>query len=111
MEFVGTSLEDIRKFPAAARREAGFQLHFVQAGQEPADWKPMKTVGPGAIELRIHKRGEWRIIYVARFSGRIYVLHAFAKKTRKTERSDIALARQRYIEVQEREKARQAGRK
>lgn len=107
LEFIGSSQEDIRNFPAEARRDAGFQLHFVQMGQNPSDWKSMKTIGAGAVEIRIHKEGEWRIIYVAKFQGKVCVLHAFEKKTQKTRQSDIALARQRYKEVENREKAKQ----
>ena len=33
--------------------------------------------------------------YVARFADAVYVLHAFKKKTAKTARADVALARQR----------------
>lgn len=105
LEFIGSCLEDIKSFPAEARRDAGFQLNFVQMGQEPSDWKPMKAVGTGAMEIRIHREGEWRVIYVAKFQGKVCVLHAFEKKTRKTRQSDIALAKQRYKEVENREKA------
>lgn len=45
--FAGSALNDLRAFPISARREAGFQLDRVQAGNEPDDWKPMTTVGPG----------------------------------------------------------------
>jgi phage-related protein len=110
LEFIGSCLEDIKNFPAEARRDAGFQLNFVQMGQEPSDWKPMKAVGTGAVEIRIHKEGEWRVIHVAKFQGKVCVLHAFEKKTRKTRQSDIALAKQRYKEVESREKAKQKGR-
>lgn len=58
LEFIGSSKDDLRSFPEEARRDAGFQLHFVQAGPETADWKPMTSIGPGVIELRIHKQGE-----------------------------------------------------
>ncbi len=81
LEFIGTSQHDLKSFPAEARKDAGFQLHYVQMGQEPSDWKPIKTVGAGALELRIHREGEWRIIYVAKFLTTICVLHAFEKKT------------------------------
>ena len=111
LEFLGSSQEEIRKFPAETRRDDGFQLHFVQMGQEPSDWKSMKTVGSGAMEIRIHKEGEWRIIYVARFRSKVYVLHAFEKKTGKTRQSDLNLARQRYKEVEHREKAQQKTRR
>ena len=47
LEFVGSSLDDLREFPAEARRAAGFELGFVQRGLAPSDWKPMKGVGAG----------------------------------------------------------------
>ena len=47
LEFVGASREDLRSFPAEARRAAGFELSFVQQGLTPTDWKPMKEVGSG----------------------------------------------------------------
>lgn len=70
----------------------------------------MKTIGPGAVEIRIHQEGEWRVIYVAKFQDKVCVLHAFEKKTQKTRQSDVALARQRYKEVENREKAKQKSR-
>jgi len=42
LEFVGSSLDDLREFPAEARRAAGFELGFVQRGLDPSDWKPLK---------------------------------------------------------------------
>ena len=50
--FLGDSLSQIRDFPLYARSEAGFQLREVQKGNDPADWKPLKTVGPGVREIR-----------------------------------------------------------
>ena len=35
-------------------------------------------------------------MYVAKFAEAIYVLHAFEKKTQRTRREDIELARRRY---------------
>ena len=60
----------------------------------------MKAIGAGAIEIRIHKEGEWRVVYVAKFEKAVYVLHAFEKKTRKTRQADIELAKQRYKEIE-----------
>ena len=94
--FVGSSLEDLKEFPAEARRAAGFELGFVQRGLNPSDWKSMKEVGAGVREIRIHVLGEWRVLYVAKIAEAIYVLHAFRKKTQKTKREDIELARIRY---------------
>lgn len=59
----------------------------------------MKEVGLGVREIRIHVLGEWRVLYVARFAGAIYVLHAFQKKTQKTDRKDVEIARRRYKQI------------
>jgi len=94
--WLGDSLQRVREFAADARRVAGHQLEVVQAGRQPADWKPMPSVGIGASELRVRTGDGYRVIYVAKFSEAIYVLHAFQKKTRKTARADIELARRRF---------------
>jgi phage-related protein len=101
LKFVGSSIDDLRDFPAEARRQAGFELYAIQRGDEPSDWRPMREVGPGVREIRIHVLGEWRVLYVARFADAVYVLHAFQKKTQKTSRQDIDLARRRYTQVEE----------
>jgi phage-related protein len=101
LRFIGSSLDDMRDFPAEARRQAGFELDAVQRGLEPSDSKPMTSVGTGVREIRIHVLGEWRIIYVAKLADAIYVLHAFQKKTQKTRREDIELARRRYRQIGE----------
>ncbi len=99
LNFVGSSLDDLRNFPDEARRAAGFEFRAVQNGLEPSDWKPMQIIGPGVKEIRIHVLGEWRVIYVAKVRGAVYVLHAFQKKTRKTSGRDTDLARQRYRQI------------
>jgi phage-related protein len=91
--FVGSALEDLRAFPRAPRREAGYQLHRVQFGLEPSDWKPMPIVGSGVREIRIHHEDQYRVIYVAKIDDAVHVLHAFQKKTQKTRKQDIEIAR------------------
>ena len=97
--WVGSSLEDLRAFPDDARQRAGYNLHLVQAGREPADWKPIASVGPGVLELRIRTERAHRVFYVARFAEAIYVLHAFEKKSQKTAKSDLATGQARLREV------------
>lgn len=106
VRWLGDRRERIREFPDEAMREAGHQLDRVQAGKEPADWKPMPSVGLGVSEIRVRDAGgAFRLIYVARFSEAVYVLHAFQKKGRKTPKPDIKLARQRFRDlVQERKR-------
>lgn len=89
----------MQAFPRDARRLAGFQLRRVQQGLEPFDWKPMPAVGPGVREIRVHTALEHRVLYVAKFSEALYVLHAFEKRSRKTPARDVSLARQRFHEL------------
>jgi phage-related protein len=98
--FRGNSLADLKLFPPSARERAGRQLERVQWGEEPADWKPMTMIGSGVRELRIRDEdGIYRLIYVARFTESIFVLHCFQKKTQRTARADIELATRRYKEL------------
>ena len=99
--FVGSALEDLRAFPRAPRREAGYQLDRVQFGLKPSDWKPLTTVGSGVREIRIHHEGQFRVIYVTKFDDAVYVLHAFQKKTQKTRKQDVEIARQRFNAMKE----------
>ena len=97
--FIGAALDDLKNFPAEARRDAGFELFAVQRGLLPTDFKPMLSVGPGAYEIRTKVLGEWRVIYVAKFERAVYVLHAFQKKSQKTRKEDIDLAARRYKQI------------
>jgi len=56
----------------------------------------MVTVGPGVREIRIHTGLEHRVFYVAKFTEGVYVVHAFEKRTRKTQKQDLELARDRF---------------
>lgn len=95
LRFVASTRKALRAFPSEARRAAGFQLFRVQNGLEPSDWKPMKTVGVGVREIRLHHEGQYRVIYVANLHNAVYVLHAFQKKKQGTRIHDIEKAKQR----------------
>lgn len=98
--FSGNSLARIRAFPPDARQDAGFQIDKVQRGEAPDDWKPMKTIGKGVREIRIKEmRGHYRVIYLASLQDAVHVLHAFQKKTPRTSKADIDLARKRLIKI------------
>ncbi len=96
ISFLGDSLARLRDFPDDARSEAGHQLNEVQIGNDPDDWKPMKTIGPGVREIRIREQsGAFRVIYLATLPEAVLVLHAFQKKPQATPQKDIELAANR----------------
>jgi phage-related protein len=100
VKFRGTALEELRSFPETARREAGYQIDKIQNCLDPADWKPMNTVGKGVREIRIRDAsGAFRILYVAKFADAIYVLHCFQKKTQATSKIDLNVAADRYRDL------------
>lgn len=107
VEFLGASLDDLRNFPIKVRRALGYQIDGLQHGLEPDDWKPMSSVGAGVCEIRVRDAaGAWRAIYLARLPDAIYILHCFQKKTQKTPKSDIDLARTRLSELMARKPRR-----
>ena len=98
--FRGSSIDDLRSFPASAMREAGYQIDRIQNGLLPDDFKPMTSVGSAVAEIRIWDEvGTFRVIYVAKFENAVYVLHCFQKKTQKTSKKDIDLAAKRYKDL------------
>lgn len=109
--FVGNSGDELRGFPQVARQRAGYQLHLVQSGQNPSDWSPATTVGPGCAQIRVDDSGEaYRVSYVASIGDTVYVLHCSQKEspqspTSQSATSDIDLGR-RYEQMSELIRAR-----
>lgn len=97
--WMGSSRKDMSAFPPDARRKAGHELHLVQIGLSPSDWKPMPSVGPGVMEIRVHTGVEHRVFYVGKFAEAVYVLHAFRKTSRGTPKPDIELGRKHLRDV------------
>ena len=100
LTFVGSSLDDIKNFSETIRQRIGYQLHRIQQGDDPSDWKPMKSIGQGVKEIRVKVKDQFRVIYIASFSDKVYVLHAFKKKSQKTGKRDLDIAKSRLKAIQ-----------
>jgi phage-related protein len=92
LEFLGDSLAQLRAFTLNEREELGVELHKVQLGLPPSDWKPMTTVGAGVRETGVRETGAYRALYLVNVGEAVYVLHAFQKKTQQTSKRDLELA-------------------
>lgn len=103
--FEGSSLEDLRALPKAARQVIGFQLERVQSGKEPRNWKPLTGLGKGLTgirEIRIEvDTNIYRSVYVTKFGDSIVVLHCWSKKTQKLSQADAKTIVSRYKVAQE----------
>lgn len=97
--WMGDSLEVVRIFPKAVRDEVGFALYQAQLGGKHINAKPLRGLGPGVLEVVSDHRGDtFRAVYTVRFESKIYVLHAFQKKSTRgiaTPGREIELVRQR----------------
>lgn len=97
VEFCGDALQRLRDFPDAAKQRMGYQIGRLQAGMQPDDFKPMKTVGQGVYEIRVKDdSNEYRSFYIAKRRDGIFILHCFQKRTAKTAPKDLELGRQRF---------------
>jgi phage-related protein len=100
IKWLGVSLDTLRGYSEAVRRAIGSELRLLQGGDKPLHARPLKTVGRGVWELKISEaEGQFRVVYVVKRNDRIYVLHAFQKKTQQTPQQDIELARARFKEI------------
>ena len=71
----------------------------------PKDAKPFIGVGSGIIEIAVKfNKDAYRYVLAAQVGARIYVLHAFQKKSTtstKTPQKHVDLIKQRYNEAKE----------
>lgn len=100
VHWIGSSREDLRQFPAEARRDIGFALSFAQTGGKHSSAKPLKGFkGAGVLEIVEDHRGDaYRAIYTVRFASAVYVLHVFKKKSKSgiaTPRHEMELVERR----------------
>jgi phage-related protein len=99
----GDSKDVISSFPDTAKSNLGFDLRLLQQGEQPTDFRPMSSIGPGVFELRDQDERAWyRVIYLSRIRGVVHVLHCFEKRSRETPRKEIETARQRLKAVRAR---------
>jgi len=97
--WMGDSLERLQEFPATVQDEVGYAIYLAQVGGKHPHAKLFKGLGSGVLEVVSDHRGDtFRAVYTVRFHDRVYVLHAFQKKSKKgiaTPQPDIALLKQR----------------
>jgi phage-related protein len=104
---MGDSRKSIRLFPDDVRASVGYALQLVQAGETPQEAKPLKGIYGGVYEIvKRYNTDTYRAVYAVKIGERVYVLHAFQKKSKqgiKTPQSDIELIKQRYKDAIDRE--------
>ncbi len=103
--WLGNSRRNISAFPAEVQKSIGDELQLIQFGGMPRDVKPFKGIGSGVFEIALrHDTDAYRTVVAVQLGRRIYVLHAFQKKSKSgiaTPKHEVDLIRQRYKEAKE----------
>ena len=103
--WLGNAKKNLKGFPEGAQKLLGDELQLIQFGDMPKDAKPFKGVGSGVLELALRYASDaYRVLLAVQIGKRIYVLHAFQKKSKKgieTPKRDVDLIKKRYAEAQE----------
>jgi phage-related protein len=104
--WIGSSRRDLSAFPDEVKDSIGFALYVAQQGGKHADAKPLRGFGgPGVLEIvEDHRGNTYRAVYTVRLFGRVYVLHAFQKKSKsgiETPKAEINLIKSRLKRAEE----------
>lgn len=103
--WLGESKKNLKEFPAKVRSDIGAALFAAQCGETAEHVKPFKGVGSSVFEIvERYNKDAYRLVYGVQIGEKIYVLHAFQKKSKQgiaTPKQDIDLIKQRYREAQE----------
>ena len=75
-------------------------LYDAQKGDKAPTAKPFKGIASGVFEIALRfDKDAYRVVYAVQIGRRVYVLHAFQKKSKhgiSTPRQDVDLIEQRY---------------
>ena len=91
--WLGSSLDDLKAFPAEVQDEVGYALHCAQMGNTDSSVKLFKGYGSGVYEIVSNFNTDaYRAVYIVNLDDCLYVIHAFQKKSKsgiKTPKPDL----------------------
>lgn len=103
--FIGSSLADLKAFPADVRTDVGFALHQAEHGEKSLHATPLVGFkGAGVLEVISNANGNtYRAVYTVRLSEAVFVLHCFQKKSKAgiaTPAKEMDLVRRRLKDAE-----------
>jgi phage-related protein len=98
--WLGDSRKQVKSFPPEVRKSIGSALYDAQNGYKAPTAKPFKGIASGVFEIALRfDKDAYRAVYAVQIGRRVYVLHAFQKKSTHgiaTPRPDVEVIEQRY---------------
>nr|WP_271253777.1 type II toxin-antitoxin system RelE/ParE family toxin [Pseudanabaena sp. Chao 1811] len=106
VEWIGSSLDDLKDFPDEVQQVVGYALYIAQCGDKHPSAKPLKGFkGAGVVEIVEDFDGDtYRAVYTIKFADVVYVLHSFQKKSKQgiaTPKQDMDLIEARLKRAKE----------
>ena len=100
VKWVGSAKRDLDAMPEDVKDVFGHAIDLAQAGGKHVDAKPLTGFGSaGVLEaVEDYRSDTFRAVYTVKFSGWVYVLHCFQKKSKsgiKTPKEDLDLIKNR----------------
>ena len=106
--WIGDSKKQLKKMPEEVQKQMGDELYVAQRGENPAHSKKLHGLGRGVFEIKDDFDSDtYRLVYAVQIGTRLYVLHAFQKKSTKgiaTRKNDVDLITRRFKEAVEMDK-------
>ena len=98
--WIGSSKKDLMALPLGVRKFFGHALDFAQRGDRHDAAKVLKGFGSaGVLELVEEDQDRtYRAVYTVKFASAVFVLHCFAKKSKRgaeTPKTDLDIIRAR----------------
>jgi phage-related protein len=106
VEWIGSSLDDLKEFPNEVQQVVGYALYIAQCVDKHSSAKPLEGFkGAGVVEVVEDFDGDtYRAVYTIKFADVVYVLHSFQKKSKQgiaTPKQDIDLIETRLKRAKE----------
>ncbi len=105
ISWIKAARKDFEKFPLKAQELCFDALTAAAEGGMSELAKPLRGLGSAVFEVALPFRGDaFRVIYVVQFGDRLWVVHAFQKKSTqgiKTPKHEIDLIQSRLKRLKE----------
>ena len=98
--WMGGSKKDLLKLPSSVIDVFGYGLYLAQTGGRHTDSRILRGFGDASVMEAVQSAsaGTYRAVYTVRFPERVFVLHAFQKKSKSgiaTPKADMDIIRAR----------------
>src|ERR1700726_4011270 len=104
IEWVGTSKDDLQKFPEEIKAAMGYALYLAECGEKHGHAKILTGMGNAKI-LEIKENDincTYRVVYALEIKDFLFVLHSFQKKSKSgkaTPKHELDKIKQRLKEA------------